>query len=219
MLKRMTLLARRTDETFDQFSAYWWNNHGQIVKRMPSVHGYVQNHIRSRLLADVNYVNQFAIDGIVELWFTDESAQGKAFSSNAAKELPLDEPNFIRGITIFTVNEITSEREPLEIKIMVVARVGIVDEDNDVRAVGFVETLTAASDNCVRTVNWLGKAGWRDHLWHEPSPPNVIVELTFGGLREAEAFAASKALRSLHAEIVSEGGGLEVYHVEPRRVI
>jgi uncharacterized protein (TIGR02118 family) len=104
MIKRMTLLVRKDELSHPQFGAYWLQHHGAIVKQMPLVAGYVQNVITKWLVID-SANHSFMLDGIVELWFSDESSKTAAFNSAAAKLLPKDELNFIKGITIFSINE------------------------------------------------------------------------------------------------------------------
>jgi uncharacterized protein (TIGR02118 family) len=213
MLKRMTLLARRLDRTFDEFSAYWVGNHGEIVKRMPAVHGYIQNPIQQRLLAGLNPQDPFSFDGIVELWFADEAAQATAFASDAAKELPPDELNFIRGITIYPVTEERRQPQSAAVKVMFVARIP---------GQKVADSTAALADSLganVVTVNYLGAVGWRDHLWHEPEAPNAIIELGFDTASAAQALATTGTVASAHANLASGGGALELYLVQPRRII
>lgn len=217
MLKRMTLLARRADLTFDAFSSHWAGTHGEIVTRMPMVHGYVQNPVVRRLLDGLNPHDPFSFDGIVELWFADAEAQKTAFASDAAKELPVDELNFIRGITIFPVTETRRDTAGYPLKVMVAARFG--EGDAAAGSARLADALAALPDVRVVAVNQLGKTGWREHLWHEPEPPQVLVELGFADEAALDAFAGRPALAAAHAAILKSGGRIECYLVDPRRII
>lgn len=215
MLKRMTLLARRLDRSFEDFSSHWIGTHGEIVKRMPAVHRYIQNPVSQRLLTGLNAEDPFSFDGFVELWFASSEAQATAFASAAAKELPVDEMNFIRGITIFPVTEDRRQQDSGSVKAMVTAR--IAGDGVEAATTALADELGALPGARVVAINQLGAAGWRDHLWHEPKPPNAIIEL--GLASEASASALPAAMQTIHGRITSAGGVLECYLVQPRRVI
>jgi uncharacterized protein (TIGR02118 family) len=215
MIKRMTLLAKRQDLTKEQFSDYWLNNHGQILKRMPTVGGYVQNLITEDIIAE----NQFSFDGVVELWFADLNAQTTAFATDAAKELPFDEPNFIRGITIYAVNEHKMSAVPQLHKVLLVARSAAVANET-LEISGPIQAMCASLPRAnLVTVNKLGRAGWRETLWHEPAPPDVIMELGFDNAADVNAFCNSREFADLRASVVTGGGAVGCYRVEPRRII
>ncbi len=217
MLKRITLLARRTDLTFDQFSSHWLVTHGEIVKRMPMVHAYIQNPVDRRLLGKLNASDPFSFDGIVELWFADAEAQKVAFASGAAKELPVDELNFIRGITIFPVTESRQDAAGHPLKVMVAAHFG--EGDTETQIAGLAAALATLPGVRVAAVNRLGEVGWRDHLWHEPQPPQVLVELACDNAGTLDRLADQAALADLHSSLTASGGALECYLVHPRKII
>jgi uncharacterized protein (TIGR02118 family) len=217
MLKRITLLARREDLSFEQFSTHWLTTHAEIVRRMPMVHGYVQNPVERRLLEGLNPTDPFAFDGIVELWFADQAAQDTAFASEAAPMLPLDEKNFIRGITIFAVRE-DRRAEPGPLKVICALRPGA-GAAGEAAADALAQQLGALPGARLVTVNHLGAPGWRKDLWHEPHPPQALIELGFADAQAAHDFAGLPALAALHAGVSGEGGALECYLVRPRRII
>lgn len=217
MLKRMTFLARRLDLSFPQFSNHWVGKHGEIVKRMPSVHGYVQNPVEQRLLTAANAEDPFSFDGIVELWFADAEAQADAFASAAAKELPVDEENFIRGITIYSVTEDRRSEVSGPVKVMIVAR--LADTDTSAAINALVDRLAWLPEAHVISVNHLGQAGWRDHLWHEPLPPNTVIEVGCESDAAAERLASHILAADVHRQVIDMGGALEGYIVRPRRII
>ena len=83
----------------------------------------------------------------------------------------------------------------------------------------FARELGALPGARIVTVNHLGQAGWRDHLWHEPHPPHVLIELGFDGEDAAAAFAGLPELAVLHSSVANAGGDVECYLVTPRCVI
>ena len=217
MLKRMTLLARRADLTFEAFSSHWAGTHGEIVTRMPMVHGYIQNPVVRRLLERLNPQDPFSFDGIVELWFADAEAQKVAFASDAAKELPVDELNFIRGITIFPVSETRQDAAGYPLKVMAAARFG--EGEAATGSAELTRRLAALPGVRVVAVNHLGETGWREHLWHEPEPPQILIELGFEREEALDRFIGQTGLAALHSELTKAGGCLECYLVDPRRII
>lgn len=209
MIKRMTLLVRKDELSFSQFSNYWRDHHAKIVERMPLVSGYLQNPVIERLTNGAGNNPSFTFDGVVELWFHDEDARIEAFNSPAAKSLPADELNFIRGITIFAVEEKKLKSGGGNTKVMLLCRSGgPIDE-----RVASLPLVRCAVANHVRKVDW------RTHLWHEPSPPDLIVELRLDSVSDAQALAGSPEFASLEEEVKSRGGTLAGYLVEERRVI
>lgn len=215
----MTLLARRSDLSGEQFARYWLENHAGIVRRMPAVGGYVQNLVAERLLRPANAANPFGFDGIVELWFADAEAQKTAFASPAAAELPPDEPNFIRGITIYAVEAEVMEGSGQAVKVLMVARAGREPSQGAARE-GIVAGVTASPlRRHLAVVNRLGPAGSRAGIWHEPDPPDLVLEFGFEDRAALDAFAASADLAALHRAVTAAGGALECYRVEPRRII
>lgn len=218
MLKRITLLARRDDLTFDEFSKHWLTTHGDIVKNMPMVHGYIQNPIDERLLKSLNPTDPFSFDGIVELWFADQEAQGVAFASEAAAMLPVDEKNFIRGITIFPVTE-ECQDNTYPVKVMMAVRFGGDDVDIEQAAKSLAQEVSDLPDVCLVAVNHLGEVGWREDLWHEPHPPHALIELGFDRPAMLDGFAKQAGLAALHSSVTKAGGALECYKVEARRII
>lgn len=216
MSKRMTLLARRSDLTAEAFSAHWRTTHARIVCRMPKVAGYVQNLVQRRVLTVGNADDPFSVDGVVELWFTDRAAQAEAFASAAAKELPADERNFMRGITIFPVAEQRLGPAHNAVKLMMVARMpgGATDDQIDALAMG-----AGLCGGRLLAVNHLGDALWRENFWHEPKAPNLILEISFASVAEAARFGHQPEVAKLHGLILDDGGVLEAYIVQPRRIL
>jgi len=215
MIKRMTLLARKEELSFAQFDAHWLNNHARIVERMPDVAGYVQNPVKRRVAINGIESAPFDFDGIVELWFADERAKARAFSSVAAQSLPVDEQNFIRGITIFAIEEKIIKPKTADIKTMLLCRMG--------------NCGLTASDMALQLANMTGvrhlganhvlEVNWRSHLWYEPMPPDLLVELKFDDEADASQFAGSLELSSLVRQIQPGGGTLGMWLVTERRII
>jgi uncharacterized protein (TIGR02118 family) len=96
--KRIALLQRRCDLSFDEFEAHWATGHAELVSALPGLHRYVQNSVRSFW---TNGEPEATLDGVVEVWFDDGFvASPEAHTSTEQQD---DEVRFIRTLTAFTV--------------------------------------------------------------------------------------------------------------------
>ncbi|AOV07485.1 EthD family reductase [Sporosarcina ureilytica] len=103
-VKRMTLLKRRFDIDVEEFQHQWENVHGELVKTMPGIKGYIQNVIIDRELRGkkANY-EDIPIDGIVEFWFDSKGCIEKAFHSPEGRKTMEHSESFLEEITTFLV--------------------------------------------------------------------------------------------------------------------
>jgi hypothetical protein len=128
----------------------------------------------------------------------------------------MDEPNFIRGITIFSAEEQRLSEQALPIKTMLVLRYARNKRDDLTELRSGIAGLRHAR---LIAVNCLRNVAWRDHLWHEPSPPDVIIELGFETVVDAERCFGSGEMSALCAKVLKSGGVIGAYIVDPRRMI
>ena len=107
VIKRMSLLRRRADVTHEEFVHEWRVEHARLVKRVAGVRGYRQNLIVGREVPKGHPVEYdgLPIDGIVELWFEDETTLQNAFESPAGQTTMAHAKTFLGQITAFLVNE------------------------------------------------------------------------------------------------------------------
>ncbi len=105
LLKRMSILRRRADIAPTVFRHEWAEEHARLVKRIPGVRGYRQNHVVAREAPAGQPVDEAAlpIDGIVELWFDDAASLDAAFASPQGATLMMHAREFIAEITTFLV--------------------------------------------------------------------------------------------------------------------
>jgi uncharacterized protein (TIGR02118 family) len=221
MIKRITLLVRKENTTPSGFRDYWHEKHGKIVLQMPAVAAYLQNPVVANHLEDVGDGPAFQFDGIVELWFVDEAAQKLAFASEAAKQLPLDEPNFIRGITILTIDEHQLRAGIARTKAMIVLNLPQrMRNEETVQALLAIEAQAASLPGIARLVaNRVIGTGKRDGLWSEPVPPGLILEMGAETPTAMTGALQSEAFETIRARIRDLRGRLAVRIVEERRVI
>jgi uncharacterized protein (TIGR02118 family) len=221
MIKRMTMLVRKNGIEFSEFRTYWWEHHARIVELMPHVECYIQNPVIEKLGFDAGFGPSFTFDGIVELWFADEGAKAAAFASPAAKLLPQDEPNFIRGITIFAIEEKELKSGEGNTKVMLLIRSGEVrDLAEKLTSLEEIETLAVSLPEIQRAIsNRILSVDRRAFLWSEPDPPNLIIELAFSDIGSGRIAMTSHQCDELKAAIVLRKGFLSAHLVEARPVI
>src|SRR5689334_9573978 len=92
MLRRLSILVRKSSQSRQEF-AHAWEFHGTLVKQLPGIRAYQQNHVLDEWNA--GQAPSFRIDGIVELQFDSMDAMSAAFASAAATPVKADEPNFL----------------------------------------------------------------------------------------------------------------------------
>ncbi len=81
MIKLICMVKRRSDLSYQEFSDYWRNHHGALIKQYAGVLG-IKRYVQSRPLGEQDggeqgelaqrrnmQVNDF--DGIAELWYDD----------------------------------------------------------------------------------------------------------------------------------------------------
>lgn len=92
MLKIVGFLKRRPDITPQQFQAHWRGPHAELGSRIPGLRRYTQNHTRLSAYRDGR---EPVWDGVVELWFDDESALAESYVTPEWEILREDEPKFL----------------------------------------------------------------------------------------------------------------------------
>lgn len=220
MIKRMTMLARKDGMTVSDFRNYWYLNHAELVKKMPRLGKYIQNHIVENIVPDIGRP-EFSVDGIPELWFADEDAKNAALQSTAAKALPLDEPNFMRGITILAVEETVVRPGDGDAKVMLLCRNGAGPGAASLSAPGsWMERLADELPGARRyVVNRVVLKDRRAGVWCEPSPPDAIAELRFADEKAAREAFHSADFSKIAAEAQAQGQSIAVFLVEEKPIV
>jgi uncharacterized protein (TIGR02118 family) len=105
LVKRMSILTRKSGLTPEQFKEEWWGFHAEAVSKFPNLMGYTQNLVtgRSSGLGQPASYEALPIDGMVELWFRSVADVEGAFHSPAASVSQAHALSFIAEITTFLV--------------------------------------------------------------------------------------------------------------------
>jgi uncharacterized protein (TIGR02118 family) len=89
MIKYVTVLSRRAGMSREEYSNYWKNTHAPILKEIPGLMGYVQNHALEDLEG-----NESPYDGFGELYFDSVEAMQAGLASSEGEATLADIPNF-----------------------------------------------------------------------------------------------------------------------------
>lgn len=89
MIKYVTVLFRRAGMSREEFRSYWKDTHAPILKEIPGLRGYVQNHTLEDLEG-----NEPPYDGFGELYFDSVEAMQEGLASSEGKATIADIPNF-----------------------------------------------------------------------------------------------------------------------------
>ena len=104
MTVRMGLIRRKADWTFEDFNAYWRENHGALARQAPNLREYWQNPVVDRLQRGIEFARgPWEFDGFSQLSFDDPKQSNHAFNdSGMAGALIKDELHFIGELHIVT---------------------------------------------------------------------------------------------------------------------
>ncbi len=80
MIKLIVCAVRRHDFTFEQFDAYWRDQHGPLVRSVTEFTRHVRSYVQCHLsTADVPLMQGKDFDGIAELLFDSVDDMHQAF--------------------------------------------------------------------------------------------------------------------------------------------
>ena len=98
-IKRIGLVKRRKDLSYEEFVDHWLNTHAELCKKLPNMRRYSVN------LIEREQVEGFGYDGFSELWFESAEALKSALESPEGKTLLADLPNFTDSIHPLLVHD------------------------------------------------------------------------------------------------------------------
>ena len=219
MPKRITYLEARVDKSREAFRAHWATTHADIARGLPGVTAYRQNHVLETVL-EPGSGGGYRVDGIVELWFADESVVHAGFDSDVARRLAADEPNFLSGLAGGPVSA-DDLYEPSPHKLWLLARWRS-DTSADHEAMTAWTNLRAAewSGALTASVNYLNPGGpllTRKALRSEPRIPQVAI--AFGFTSAQSAADAAAAIADALCQIQGMLDNIHVYSAEELVII
>jgi uncharacterized protein (TIGR02118 family) len=105
MIKRVSLLTRRTGMTREQFTRHWLEVHAPLAHAVPGLRRYVQSHVVEEYRRPDIPTSAIEVDGIAELWFESRVAMERALASPEMAALHADGALFIGSNKTFVVEE------------------------------------------------------------------------------------------------------------------
>jgi uncharacterized protein (TIGR02118 family) len=105
MIKTVALIARRPNRSREEFIRYWIDVHAPLVRALPGLLRYVQDHVIGEWAAPNTPTIGAEVDGIAELWFDDRAGMERAYASPEGQALAVDGALFIGRITFYVMDE------------------------------------------------------------------------------------------------------------------
>jgi uncharacterized protein (TIGR02118 family) len=106
MYKIISVLARKPDQTVEEFVKHWEEVHAPLVKSVPGVVRYTLSIVKgSSTRTDGVGPLELPADGFAELWFEDIASLQKAAASDAVKTVLKDGTLFVGREVDFVVQE------------------------------------------------------------------------------------------------------------------
>jgi uncharacterized protein (TIGR02118 family) len=106
MYKIIFVLARKPDQTVEEFVKHWEEVHAPLVKSVPGVVRYTLSIVKgSSTRTDGVGPLELPADGFAELWFEDMASLQKAAASDAVKTVLKDGTLFVGREVDFVVEE------------------------------------------------------------------------------------------------------------------
>lgn len=97
MVKYIICATRKAGMTHEEFSAYWRNHHGPLVKSVPEFMCHVRKYVQCHLVADsVPLGVAGSHDGVAELWFDSVEELVNAF--NEPRYLEIIRPDELKFV-------------------------------------------------------------------------------------------------------------------------
>jgi uncharacterized protein (TIGR02118 family) len=104
--KIISVLARKPDQTVEEFVKHWEEVHAPLVKSVPGVVRYTLSIVKgSSTRTDGVGPLELPADGFAELWFEDMASLQKAAASDAVKTVLKDGTRFVGREIDFVVEE------------------------------------------------------------------------------------------------------------------
>jgi uncharacterized protein (TIGR02118 family) len=106
MYKIISVLARKPDQSIEEFVKHWEEVHAPLVKSVPGVVRYTLSIVKgSSTRTDGVGPLELPADGFAELWFEDLASLQKAAASDSVKTVLKDGTLFVGREIDFVVEE------------------------------------------------------------------------------------------------------------------
>lgn len=182
-MKRMTLLAKKEGLSTSDFRQYWAGPHAALALGMEGISKYTHNRV-DKVLWSSDAAPRFTVDGIVELYFSDEESMRRAQASSVGqRHIPMDEPLFLKGWTLCIVE--TEDKEVSKSENLVKVIVPFLQGDGSAEELGIALARHADFMQLRYAFNWTISTAKRERLWSEPTPPDGFAVFWFDSVASA----------------------------------
>jgi uncharacterized protein (TIGR02118 family) len=104
-VRNLTVLTRRATVTPDEFRRHWLEVHAPLVRQLPHIRRYAQNHVVASGTRTGYPTSDYGIDGVVEFVFDSLEGAELAFESDLGRRVMDDARDFIEQMRVYTVEE------------------------------------------------------------------------------------------------------------------
>jgi len=112
MVKFIICARRKAGLTRPEFSTYWRNQHGPLVRSVPEFMRHVRKYVQCHIVAGVSpFGEEAAYDGVAELWFDNSEEITRAF--NEPRYLEIIRPDELKFVDISNCLSFITEEVPI----------------------------------------------------------------------------------------------------------
>ena len=112
MVKYIICATRKAGMTHEEFSAYWRNNHGPLVRSVPEFMRHVRKYVQCHLVSSALPIGATGdYDGVAELWFDSPEEIEKAF--NEPRYLEIIRPDELKFADLNKCLAFVTEEVPI----------------------------------------------------------------------------------------------------------
>ena len=112
MVKFIICARRKPGMTRAEFSQYWRNQHGPLVRSVPEFIRHVRKYVHCHLLPSASpFGGDGGYDGVAELWFDSPEALAQAF--NEPRYLEIIRPDELKFVDISNCISFITEEVPM----------------------------------------------------------------------------------------------------------
>ena len=112
MIKYIICATRKAGMTHEEFSVYWRNQHGPLVRSVPEFMPHVRKYVQCHLVGEAVPLGAAGdYDGVAELWFDSVDELVNAF--NEPRYLEIIRPDELKFVDLSKCISFVTEEVPV----------------------------------------------------------------------------------------------------------